>query len=795
VDIEDAGTARGWARLRRPAGLVEQSRWNLGLAVLIALVTVLPWPITSRDPVAVPLALLAAGGLVACWGWRYLRRRSPIPLDLAEVVAAAALAAACPSPMMVLGVALLALWFRALYGTTRRVVAFCLLLGVGIVAAQPLAGLLSGRDRPDASMAVLASVPVMLLTVAVARHHALGLFTRGQSRQRDAALVRLGNALIGVTDKATIYDCSADCARSICSATPEMRAVFLRGGGDRSRVTGCAGDFRRPPLTVPASVLPASVLPGSSPSGSSPSGPVLAAESRHRPGVSALADTRLLDDAVGVRCAWLALALPEEPDGWILLGAPRRVPPEALAAMQSMINQAALALRTSDAYRDLAAQARTDALTGLPNRAAFTATLEYAIADPGRRLALLFLDLDDFKVVNDRLGHAAGDELLRVVAARLDGSLRPDDLCARLGGDEFAVLLQDAEHTAHTVAQRLIAQVSEPIALGARTTRVGASVGLAFAAGDTSAERLAQQADIAMYAAKSKGKNQVQAFDPSLLQDDGKAVFEAELAAAAAAGQLVVHYQPIVAVPDGGCVAVEALVRWEHPTRGLLGPVEFIPAAERTGAILGIGAFVLRRACADASAWRGRAGRLAVHVNVSAAQLTDPEFLGEVRGCLSEFELATGQLVLEITESMVLDSPAIRSALEQLTEIGAAIAIDDFGTGYSALSTLRALPLDIVKLDKSFIAGGRSHATDEAVVSAIVQMAGRLGLRVVAEGVERLDQQEFLEQVGADAAQGYLHLRPTPAPEFGTWLRQRGPSGPGPGARSVVTPLGPRRTS
>ena len=182
-----------------------------------------------------------------------------------------------------------------------------------------------------------------------------------------------------------------------------------------------------------------------------------------------------------------------------------------------------------------------------------------------------------------------------------------------------------------------------------------------------------------------------------------------------------------------------------------------------------------------------------MHVNVSAAQLTDGGFLDQVRSCLSEFAMAPQQLVLEITESMVLDSPAIRIALEQLTEIGAAIAIDDFGTGYSALSTLRALPLDIVKLDKSFISGGRSHATDEAVVGAIVQMAGRLGLRIVAEGVERVDQQQFLEEVGADAAQGYLHLRPTPAPEFTAWLRQRGTvavKGAG-----TVTPIGPRRTS
>jgi EAL domain-containing protein (putative c-di-GMP-specific phosphodiesterase class I) len=231
-----------------------------------------------------------------------------------------------------------------------------------------------------------------------------------------------------------------------------------------------------------------------------------------------------------------------------------------------------------------------------------------------------------------------------------------------------------------------------------------------------------------------------------------------------------VHYQPIVSVAEGNCTAVEALVRWQHPSRGMLAPAEFIPIAERTGAIVGIGAHVLRQACAEAGAWVGPAGPLALHVNVSAAQLTEPGFRDVVRECMAEFGLATDQLVLEITETMVLDSPVIERALDDLIELGATIAIDDFGTGYSALSTLRTLPLDIVKIDRSFLAGCPSRAADEAVVEAIVEVAGRLGLKIVAEGVERLDQQQFLLRVGADSAQGYLHLPPTSAAEFAEWL-------------------------
>ncbi len=772
MDIDDAGIATGWARLRRPRGLVEQTRWMLWLAVLAGLLLTLPWAWHSSSPAWLQLAVVAGGCLVACWTYRYLRRSSPIAIDVGEVAATAALTVAVPTPASVLGFVLLALWYRSLYGSSRRVALFAVGLIGAILVSIPLWGLLPGRDQTTTSTALWASLPLIVLTMVVARHLARGLFSREQSQVRDAALVRLGNDLVGVTDRDMIYARSSDCCLAICAATPGIRTLAVLGSGDQQQIQVQAGEFTSDIPPLPLTIMPTD-----------------ATTAEARP----LLSSRLLDRAAGERCAWLALPLPEEPDGWILLGMPHRVPPEAVAAMQSMINHVVLAMRTSAAHHDLATQARTDALTGLANRAAFTSALEFAIADPDRHLALLFLDLDDFKTVNDRLGHAKGDELLRAISRRLRAAIRPDDLCARLGGDEFAVLLQDAEDTADAVAHRLVGLVAAPVSLGGRIVHVGVSVGLAFATADTSAERLVQQADIAMYAAKAQGKGRVQAFDPSLLQDDGKAAFEADLQAAAAAGQLVVHYQPIMSVVDGSCVAVEALVRWQHPTRGLLGPLEFISIAERTGAIIDIGAFVMRRACADAVEWNGNMGRLVVHVNVSAVQLTDPGFLDLVRGCLADFAMAPLQLVLEITESMVLDSPAIRTALDRLVEVGAAIALDDFGTGYSALSTLRALPLDIVKLDKSFIAGGASHADDEAVVGAIVQMAGRLGLRIVAEGVERVDQQRFLEEVGADAAQGYLHLRPSPAPEFTEWLRQRVAHATQTG-NGTVTPLVPRRT-
>lgn len=255
------------------------------------------------------------------------------------------------------------------------------------------------------------------------------------------------------------------------------------------------------------------------------------------------------------------------------------------------------------------------------------------------------------------------------------------------------------------------------------------------------------------------------------LREDGWAHLEAELGKAAASEELLVHYQPIVRVSDECCMAAEALVRWRHPTRGLLPPADFIPTAERTGAIIDIGAVIMRRACVEAAAWSGSSGPLAVHVNVSAAQLMGPGIVGTVRSCLAESGIEPWRLVLEITESMLLDSPSVRSTLFALARLGVAIAIDDFGTGYSSLSTLRSLPLDIVKIDRSFLEGGATRAVDDVVVEAIVQIADKLGLSVVAEGVERLEQQQFLRQVGVYAAQGFLHLRPVAAHEFDVWLQ------------------------
>ncbi|WP_214402203.1 putative bifunctional diguanylate cyclase/phosphodiesterase [Pseudonocardia lacus] len=748
--------ATGWRRLRRPGGLVAQTRW---LFSLMAVASVL---LSAPGLVGVPstgLRWAAAAtflALIAVWTYRYLALKAPFWLDVVEAVLMLVAAVCGPEPVSVFGYLFASLWLRALYGSTWAVLAHTALMALAVLGGLAVSAPLLVRDDPPSQASitgVVTTVPVMFLTVAVARYLVLSLFSREQSQERGTALVRLGNTLIGLTDDAEIRRRGTECAHALCAATPGLRLLLVRVVDGEAVVVSDAGDVREVPRTLPASML-------------RDTGP------DERP----VADTAALAGIAGPDAGWVVLPLADPPGGWILAGAVPQVPVEARVAIRSMANQVSLALRTSEAHHDLATQATQDPVTGLANRAAFTAALGSRLADPVGRTALLFLDLDDFKRVNDDLGHSAGDELLRRVAARLRGGIRHGDLCARIGGDEFAVLLDAADPDgAVGVGERLVEVVAAPFPLHGRLARIGASAGLAFAEpspADRDGDLLVHRADVAMYAAKATGKNRLQVFDPSLLGDGEDARFEDELARAAAADQLVVHHQPIVRVDDGWCVAVEALVRWQHPVRGLLHPADFVAVAERTGAIVDIGAWVLRRACADAVGWAGAAGPLAVHVNVSAVQLTTPGFVRTVQSCVADAALPPCRLVLEVTEGMVLDTPAVHRTLAELAATGVQLAIDDFGTGYSALSTLRSLPLDIVKIDKSFLGGGRSRAANEALVEAIVQVATRLDLQVVAEGVERPEQLAFLRGIGAHATQGYLHARPAPPAAFADWLRR-----------------------
>jgi diguanylate cyclase (GGDEF)-like protein len=429
----------------------------------------------------------------------------------------------------------------------------------------------------------------------------------------------------------------------------------------------------------------------------------------------------------------------------------------------------AMADAIAGSQRNLTREATTDSLSGLANRAAFRARLESTLAGPNRRAghqAVLFVDLDDFKDVNDTLGHAAGDELLRVVADRLVVAVRPGDLVARLGGDEFAVLLESLPepHLALTVADRVVMALAEPIQIGTHSAHVGASVGLAVRQEHSTLEGLMHEADVAMYAAKAKGKNRVEAYDAGL---DYVAIarlgLKADLATAAARGELVVDYQPIVDLDTCELVGVEALVRWQHPIRGLLPPSEFIELAEETGAIVDIGAFVLETAARQVLSWQRRYGQpdLWLSVNVSVRQLDLPGFAGGVEDILLRTGLLPANLVLEVTETVLADPEGgAAAALAAVRDTGVRIALDDFGAGYSSIGYLRQLPVDVLKIDRSFLTGTYRGGPGNALLEAIVAMASSLGLQVIPEGIEEHDQLALLRAMGCVLGQGFLLSRP-----------------------------------
>ena len=446
--------------------------------------------------------------------------------------------------------------------------------------------------------------------------------------------------------------------------------------------------------------------------------------------------------------------------------------------------------------RRLSHQAFHDALTGLANRAQFTERADEAIArhrDHRTGLGVLFVDLDDFKGVNDSLGHVVGDELLVAAAGRLSTLSRPGDTVARLGGDEFALLIPDvgAAELA-VVAGRIAEAFSRPFALAGRSVIVGASIGLATADADVRcAADLLRNADLAMYRAKRRGKGRCEPFERSLHHEAlARLELEADLRRALEAMEFTVHYQPIVSLADGRIAGVEALVRWRHPSRGMVAPEAFVGVAEDTGLITAIGRRVLSQACRQVRAWQERipgCAHLSVSVNLSARELRDPGLDAAVTGCLATSGLAARDLILEITESALLeDTEDTLARLARLRALGIRLAIDDFGTGWSSLAYLRRFPVDVLKVDRSFVIGVAGDPDAAALLGAILGLGRTLRLRTVAEGVECEAELRVLERLGCELGQGHHLARPEAAGEVESVLRRR--RGVSPGAPALPEP-------
>jgi diguanylate cyclase (GGDEF)-like protein/PAS domain S-box-containing protein len=417
-----------------------------------------------------------------------------------------------------------------------------------------------------------------------------------------------------------------------------------------------------------------------------------------------------------------------------------------------------------------------DPLTGLPNRALFGDRLRQVLARRGRETAtaVYFLDLDRFKRINDSLGHSAGDAVLREVAERLTGVVRPEDTVARFGGDEFTVLCESVGGVleAVAIADRLQRPLRQPLRLGGAELRLSASIGVALleAGEGGDGQRLIEDADAAMYRAKERGGARTELFDNAMRDNAVHAMrVEQELQRALEEGELRLRYQPSVDLATGQVVGAEALVRWEHPQRGLIVPDSFLGVAEETGLIVPLGSWVVGETCRQLAEWQARpeTADLRVSVNLSARELTHPDVVTTVLSCVRESGIDPRSLAIEVTESTAMaDGDTGFRALRDLSAEGIRVAIDDFGTGYSSMEQLRRMPVDIVKVDRSFVSGMASDSTDREIVAAVVGMARALNLSVVAEGIETREQAEALRELGCDIGQGFLFAKAVPAPEF-----------------------------
>jgi diguanylate cyclase (GGDEF)-like protein len=492
-----------------------------------------------------------------------------------------------------------------------------------------------------------------------------------------------------------------------------------------------------------------------------------------------------LQTHLGMRSAAIVLIKgKEQPYGAVGAGSreAREFSPQDVNFMQAIANVLANAIERRAAEERMQHEALHDPLTGLPNRNLFLDRLEHALSVAARHdnsIAVLFLDLDQFKLVNDSLGHAAGDELLAAVAPRIESALRPGDTVARFGGDEFAVLAEDVsnERGATRIAERIAEALARPFVLREREHFVSASIGISIGDGGEAPEALIRDADSALYRAKERGRGGYEIFDEVMRSRVIEHMqTENDLRRAIQRQELELHYQPVVRLRDGSVVAMEALLRWNHPDRGLLGPLAFIPVAEESRLIVPIGRWVVEQACRQASVWQQLnpdSAPIGVSVNLSARQIADPDLISHLEGSIKANMIEPSSVWLELTESTLLDETVfVERTLDALRGLGVHLVLDDFGVGFSSLGYLKRLPLSMIKLDRSFVKNLSEGSHEAAIVRAVNEMANTIGIAVVAEGVETEEQVRVASELGCGYAQGFHFAVPTPAPEVPALLKR-----------------------